>query len=180
MASDLEKFLQQAAERLAQKVRDAQQPPKQNQPAQQPPRRGESRQPRSIRSAERQSQSQDMDSLEPDIVEAELIDVRSPAQRQQQQRRPKKSNIESRPGLAQDISQADERMAGRMHDVFDHEVTQLRKASAALDANIQGETEKSIDLQRRQLDASPLVSMLLHSDSLRAAFIASEIFKRKF
>lgn len=178
MASDLEKFLQQAAERLAQKVREAQQPPKQNQPAQQPPRRTDSRQPRSIRSAERLSQSQDMDSLEADIVEAEIVDARPTSQRQQH--RPKKSNIESRPGLAQDISQADERMADRMHDVFDHEVTKLRKASTALDANIQGETEKSIDLQRRQLDASPLVSMLRHSDSLRAAFIASEIFKRKF
>lgn len=178
MASDLEKFLQQAAERLAKKVREAQQPPQPNRPAQQPPRQREPQPPRSIRAAERQSRSPDVEPLEADIVDAEVIDV--PARAQRQQRSPKGSSLESRPGLAQEISLSDERMAGHVRDVFDHEVTKLRKASTALDANIKGETEKSIDLQRRQLDVSPLVSMLRQPASLRAAFIASEIFKRKF
>lgn len=178
MSSDLERFLQQAAERLAKKVREASQPPQQNQPGQQPPRRLEPQQPRSIRDAERQPRSLDSDALESDIVDAEIVE--SPSLSQRQPRRPKASNIESRPGLAQEISLSDERMAGHVREVFDHEVTKLRKASPALDANIKGETEKSIDLQRRQLDASPLVSMLRQPDSLRAAFIASEIFKRKF
>ncbi len=178
MANDLEKFLQQAAERLAKKVREAQQVPQRGEAPQEPPRRRDPQQPRSIRAAERQVRSLDADFSEPDIVEAEVVEVPSIANRQPH--RPRSSSIESRPGLAQKISLSDERMAGHVRDVFDHEVTQLGKASAALDANIKGETEKSIDLQRRQLDVSPLVSMLRHSDSLRAAFIASEIFKRKF
>lgn len=178
MSSDLERFLQQAAERLAKKVREAQQPAQPNQSAQERPRRRNPQQPRSIRSAERRSQSLEYDSLDSDIVEAEIIEA-SPGD-QRQQRRPKKSSIESRPRLAQQISQSDERMAGHVSDVFDHNVTKLRKASAALDPTIRGETEKSIDLQRRQLDVSPLVNMLRQPDTLRSAFIASEIFKRKF
>ncbi len=176
MPSDLEKFLQQAAERLAQKVNEGQRPtqPKPasggNQPpvARPQPSAGPSRPSRpatgSTRSAERRP-------LQAEIVDAEIIE---PQTNRRESGPNRLSNIDTRPGLAQQISQTDERMVEHMHDVFDHEVSNLRKPTG------QGETEKSIDLQRRQQQVSPLVDMLRQPDSLRAAFIASEIFKRKF
>ncbi len=165
MAGELEKFLQQAAERLAQKINEATNPPG-NKPSQ------SSSEKRTVRSAERQR---------PPVVEAEIIEaeVIEPAYRRELGPDPL-SNIDTRPALAQQISQADERMAGRLHDVFDHEVMNLPQASSALQRPRQGETEKSIDLQRRTQDVSPLVQMLRQPDTLRAAFVASEIFKRKF
>ena len=113
--------------------------------------------------------------IEDEIVEAEVIE----ASRREDGPNPL-SSIDTRPGLAQAISQTDERMAGHMHDVFDHDVSKLHKPSAALKSSVKGETEKSIDLHRREQQVSPFIQMLRQPDSLKAAFIASEIFKRKF
>ncbi len=173
MPSDLEKFLQQAAERLAQKVNEAQRPPPKKTPA--GPRPGQpQRRPESIRSSERRPLA-----IDDDIVDAEIIEPAKVTARREQGPNPL-SSIDTRPGLAQKISQTDERMAGHMHDVFDHDVSKLRQASPALKSTAKGETEKSIDLHRRELQVSPLVQMLQQPESLKAAFIASEIFKRKF
>ena len=117
--------------------------------------------------------------IEDEIVDAEIIET-SPVASRREDGPNSLSSIDTRPGLAQKISQTDERMAGHMHDVFDHDVSQLRKASPALTSSVKGETEKSIDLHRREQQVSPLIQMLLRSESLTAAFIASEIFKRKF
>ncbi|MCC7338105.1 MAG: hypothetical protein IT422_23690 [Pirellulaceae bacterium] len=169
MPSDLEKFLQQAAERLAQKVNEAQRPPPKKPPI--APRAAQSqRPPKSIRSSERRPMA-----IEDEIVEAEVIET----SRREDGPNPL-SSIDTRPGLAQAISQTDERMAGHMHDVFDHDVSKLRKPSAALKSSVKGETEKSIDLHRREQQVSPFIQMLRQPDSLKAAFIASEVFKRKF
>ncbi|MEZ6076777.1 MAG: hypothetical protein R3C56_14275 [Pirellulaceae bacterium] len=113
--------------------------------------------------------------IEDEIVEAEVIET----SRREDGPNPL-SSIDTRPGLAQAISQTDERMAGHMHDVFDHDVSKLRKPSAALKSSVKGETEKSIDLHRREQQVSPFIQMLRQPDSLKAAFIASEVFKRKF
>lgn len=173
MPSDLEKFLQQAAERLAQKVNEAQRPPPKKPPM--VPRAAQSqRPPQSIRSAERRPMA-----IDDEIVEAEVIDS-SPASSRREDGPDRLSSIDTRPGLAQTISQTDERMAGHMHDVFDHDVSKLHKSSAALKSSAKGETEKSIDLHRREQQVSPLIRMLRQPESLKSAFIASEIFKRKF
>ncbi len=168
MPSDLEKFLQQAAERLAQKVNEAQRPPpKTPRPAQ------SQRQPKSIRSAERRPLA-----IDDEIVDAQVIDSHPDSPRQAGP--DPVSDIDTRPGLAQVISQTDERAAGRINEVFDHDVSKLRKASAILTSPNQGETEKSIDLHRREQQVSPLIQMLQQPETLKAAFIAGEIFKRKF
>ncbi|MEO8271130.1 MAG: hypothetical protein ABI557_15520 [Aureliella sp.] len=169
MPSDLEKFLQQAAERLAQKVNEAQKPPLKKMPAVPRPVRLES-----IRSSERRPMA-----FEDEIVEAEIIESARAGGRRQDGS-DKLSSIDTRPGLAQQISQTDERMAGHMHDVFDHDVSKLRPSSSALKSTVKGETEKSIDLHRREQQVSPLIKMLQQPATLQAAFIASEIFKRKF
>lgn len=173
MPSDLEKFLQQAAERLAQKVNEAQRPPSKKPPVTQRPTQTQ-RPPQSTRSSERRRMA-----IDDEIVEAEVIESSPVAQRREAGPNPM-SSIDTRPGLAQNISQTDERMAGRMHDVFDHDVSKLREASPALKSSVKGETEKSIDLHRREQQVSPLIQMLRQPESLTAAFIASEIFKRKF
>lgn len=173
MPSDLEKFLQQAAERLAQKVNEAHRPPPKKPPAATRPKQSQ-RPPQSVRSSERRPMA-----IEDDIVEAEVIEPSSAGSRRSDGPNPL-SSIDTRPGLAQTISQTDERMAGHMHDVFDHDVSKLHKPSAALKLSAKGETEKSIDLHRRQQQVSPLVQMLRQPESLTAAFIVSEIFKRKF
>ena len=174
MPSDLEKFLQQAAERLAQKVNEAQRQAPKKPPASPRPQAQQPRQSQSVRSAERRPTA-----FEPEIVEAEVIEPSRFENRRELGPDPL-SSIDTRPGLAQQISQTDERMVGRIHDVFDHDVSQLRESSAALKSSAKGETEKSIDLQRRNQQTSPLVNMLRQPETLRAAFMASEIFKRKF
>ncbi len=166
--NDLEKFLQQAAERLAQKLNEGQKPSPPRPPVTQRPA------PRAVRSAERRPPP-----LEAEIIEAEVIEPDRFSDRRELGPNPL-SNIDTRPELAQRISQTDERMLGHLHDVFDHEVTQLRQASSALNqGGPKGETDRSIDLQKRSMDVSPLVKMLRQPDTLRAAFLASEIFKTK-
>lgn len=193
--SDLEKFLQQAAERLAQKLNDVQQPrqaqppkqagaagqrPPRNQPASnrppaksppaaerpQPQRLGQ----RSVRTAERVPP-------QAEIIEAEILPSGAPRESGPNPL----SSLDTRPALAQQISQADERMSGHVRNVFDHQVSQLRAPSGALGQGaVHGNIQAGLDLQRRQMDVSPLVKMLRQPQTLRAAFIASEIFKRKF
>lgn len=165
MPSDLEKFLQQAAERLAKKINESTQPNTAKPPL--APKRPASERPT--------TRPNELPTAE--IVEAEIIE---PAYAQRELGPDPLSSIDTRPGLAQHISQSDERLSGHLHDVFDHNVMKLRKASVALQSSKQGETEKSIDLQRRDQQVSPLVQMLRQPQTLRAAFIASEIFKRKF
>lgn len=167
--SDLEKFLQQAAERLAQKLNEGQnRGPAQSSGGQRQP-------PRSVRSAERQSPRRDAE-----IIDAEIMEPVQDHLRRGLGRDPF-TNIDTRPELAQHISQADERMEGHLHEVFDQQIPHLRQSSPPLiPAAPSGETNKSIDLQRRQMDVSPLVKMLRQPETLRAAFLASEIFKRKF
>ena len=167
--NDLEKFLQQAAERLAGKLKEGEN----RSPAQ--PSGGQRQPPRSVRMAERQPPQRDAE-----IIEAEIIEPAKEHLRRELGPDPF-SNLDTRPELAQHISLADERMAGHLHEVFDHPVTQLRQTTQPLiPAIAKGETEKNIDLQRRQMDVSPLVKMLRQPETLRAAFLASEIFKPKF
>ncbi len=167
--NDLEKFLQQAAERLAQKLNEGQKP----RPAKPPVAQRQA--PPSVRSAERQPPRR-----EPDIIEAELVEADRYSSRRELGPNPL-SNIDTLPELAQEISQTDERMSGHLHDVFDHNVAQLKQSKrAANSTSPQGDINKAIDLQRRNLDVSPLVKSLRQPETLRAAFLASEIFKRKF
>lgn len=165
MPSDLERFLQQAAERLAEKVNQAQ-------GAKRPPA---PRPPRSVRQAERQR-------LDPDIVDAEILDeeIVPPKVARVSNRRElgpdPLSNIDTRPGLAQKISQADERMQEHVQDQLDHDIVQLRDASQALTRN---NTSTEAQSSSRTPKPHAIIGLLRNPDTLKAAFIASEIFKRK-
>ena len=165
MAGDLERFLQQAAERLAQKVNQ------QNQSRPQPAR------PLPTRQAERAP-------LNPEIVDAEIIEAEIVPDRMRREAGSNPlSTLDTRPGLAQQISQADESMAEHIHQALDHDLGQLGDASAALDKTPGDnllESQVSSQVDRREKQISPMIAMLRNPDSLRAAFIASQIFDRKF
>ncbi len=162
MANDLERFLQQAAQKLKEKVQQGQAP--------QPPR---PMQPPPVRQAERR--------LQPSPVPGEIVDAMISDDRRAGP--DPLSNLDTRRPLAQEIGQTDERMAGRLHDVFDHAVSSMSKPSSALQSNISqtaNQTTDAVEVNRREQVSSPFLRMLRQPDTLRAAFIASEIFQRKF
>ena len=175
MVSDIEKFLQQAAERLAQKANQGS-----NQGTRRPaPKRPPPQSPRpshSVGQAERSRRPIHPEVVDAQVVEAEVV---QPSRSVDRRRGPDPlSSIDTRPELAQVIDHADEKMADRVHQDLDHEMMHLSKASSALDSDQTG--KEGHGLTRHQYAVSPLVDMLRNPETLRAAFIAGEIFRRKF
>lgn len=164
MAKDLEEFLRQAAERLANKVNQSSNPPK-------PPVRRTPQQ--SVRQAERAP-------IEAEIVEADLIDESGPNPLSDLDTRYRSRPVAPRTrSVSHGVDQADERMEGRLHQSLDHDMVQLRDASAALGGNSPNVAHSgSTSVTRRDRQVSPLVTMLRNPQTLRAAFIAGEIFRR--
>jgi len=166
--SDLEKFLQQAAERMKERMRE-------QQAGQNPPQR-----PVTVRQAERAAPRVE----EPEILEAELIEP-SPPRKSKGIERKRLSKIDQRkPPVSQNVDLADERMTQHLQEVFDHSLGQLGQkpaptgnsnASAASDL-----TNKSSEVDRREQVTSPLIEVLRQPENLKAAFIVGEIFRRKF
>ncbi len=167
--SDLEKFLQQAAERMKERMRE------QQQAAPRPAQR-----PKPVRQAERAAPRYE----EPEVMDAELVD--SPPPRPARMRSEGLSQIDKRKSQVSDgVDQADERMSEHVHQVFDHSLGQLNlKPMTAINdvtpAGSSDQTNRSTEVDRRAHMSSPLTEVLRQSDSLRAAFIVGEIFKRKF
>jgi len=165
MSNDLERFLQKAAERLKEKI---QQQESSQRPPSTPPRQ---------RSPIASSSGSDM-------VEATVVNPRSLGDNPL-------SSIDTRPSvatdrplhLAQNISQTDERMSSHLHQVFDHSLSRMPSASGALQQNVgrsPDQTDQAIEVNRRDRMSSPFLRMLRKPSTLRAAFVASEIFRRKF
>ena len=165
MANDLEKFLQQAAERLKDKIQQqqaAQRPQHTPPPRQRPP---------VVPSHDEVIQATVVNPRELGDNPLSSIDTRPPV------------GSERRPQLAPKIANRDELMTGHLHQVFDHPVSRLQNASTALAPTggaTADQTDRAIEVNRRDRMSSPLLRMLRKPDTLRAAFIASEIFRRKF
>ena len=174
--SDLEKFLQQAAQRMKERQQQAAQParpqparPQQSQPSTQPPKPA-NRPPL-------RPEKQNLPVAE--IVEAEIVDS---TPREQGSNRLSNLDTRAKPGTA-NVSMADERMAERMHEVFDHTVGHLPKTVgqatvSTVVANQQ--TNRKIEVETQQQDIHWVTKLLQDPESLRSAFIASEIFQRRF
>lgn len=183
--SELEKFLQQAAERMKERLQE-------QQTGQQRPERRQA----PVRQVERAAPRYEEDELEDqDILEAELSDPpqsrREPPkkrlsqweERSERQRKGKANQEVKESALGQ--HSANERMSQRLHNVFDNAIGQLgqRPKSKIADPTIfgsPGQTGLSSEVDRRARFTSPLIQTLRQPDSLRAAFIVGEIFKRKF
>ncbi len=177
MANDLERFLQQAAERLAKKVNES--------------KRGAPRQPGSSgqknnppRSTPSRPAPTSMGRSEPEIIEAVVLpptNQREPVRREQGP--DPLSTIDTRPQLAQEIDQADERMSDRLHDVFDHQISKLPQASTALSDTSrrrQDATSQTTEVQQRAVVVHPIVALLRRPEAIKNAFVISEIFNRRF
>ena len=149
MANDLEKFLQQAAERLAQKAGN---------------RAAPTRPSDSLPSAARQQPPV------AEIVTAEVVNTRPQLGNLRESGPDPLSTIDTRPALAQNISQTDERMLDHVHQVFDHQISHLKAASSSLSG--------APAVSNRPVD-NPIMDLLRSPSTIRSAFIASEIFKRK-
>lgn len=164
MPTDLEKFLQQAAEKLAQKMQDTQ--------AQQPARP----QPAPQRTLQPATPSRPLQPArnEVEIIEAEVVSNSRLAGDNPLSTLDTRHNVssnESRPTLARGVSDSDDRMAQHVQEVFEHQVTHIGRASSALS---EGQA-----VVKRAPRSSALVAMLKNNETLKAAFIASELFKRK-
>jgi hypothetical protein len=178
--NDLERFLQQAAERMKQRLeQQQQQAEQQKRPAPAPVQR-------SVRQVERAARRAEPGDDE--LVEAEIVDHphSSPGHTQF-------GTVAARkPPVTAGVDMADERMAERLHQVFDHSIGKIRQPSVqptvstparrsqANQTNQTNQTNQRSEVQRRVESVSPLISMLSNGDSLRAAFIISEIFQRRF
>lgn len=178
MPSDLEKFLQQAAERLAQKTagRTSTGGTRPSSPPTSSPR-SRVRTPATPQGGRQPPRAE--------VIAAEVIEDDSARYRTLREAGPDPlSTIDTRPPLAQSISQTDERMVDHVHQVFDHELTNLRSPSTAfvssqsLGASQVNQSNVATEVVSRMGYKSPLVEMLRNPETLRAAFIVGEIFRR--
>lgn len=179
MSSDLEKFLQQAAERLAQKT-GGRSPA--TRPRTSPGSAGTARPQAGQPTGQPFGQPPTGRRLAPvaEIIEAEVLDEDEKRARVLREAGPDPlSTIDTRPALAQSISQADERMGEHVQHVFGHELAHLPTASTTLIGGRQGnQTGQAIEVHTRKQQQSPLIAMLRNPETLKAAFIVGEIFRR--
>lgn len=167
--SDLEKFLQQAAERMKERTRQQQPGPRPSDTSKQP-----------IRQKERAAPQVD----EPEILDAELVDA-APAPKAKSLPRKLQSNIEKRKSpVSTNVDMADERMAQHLEQVFQHSVGQLGQQpinpGSRSTLGTGDLTNRSSEVDRREHMSSPLIEVLRQPENLKAAFIVGEIFRPKF
>ncbi len=166
--ADLEDFLRQAAERRrmkqagqgSSKQRGPANPPKPRPPVIEPPKN---------------------DWSEPILLEAEVIEpIASGIYADSLP-----SNIPSPQHLAKGIEQADEKMLGHVKDVFEHRVGKLgskpkRPKPAKPKRESMSNEETAVIRSPENTVGKDLMQLLSNPKSIRAAFIASEIFGRRF
>ncbi len=170
--SDLEKFLQQAAERMKQRMQQQGAAPSPQQP-QKPPKQKQQQPPR----AQKPIQGKKSRKADPEQEDADHHTTVG-------------GHISGRgPVVSRNVDQADERMSAHLHDTFDHKLGTLGQKpigsvnDAGSNANLQkakSATMAETHVETRDITRNPIFDMLTNSDSIQAAFIASEIFKRKF
>lgn len=172
MSGNLEDFLRQAAQRRQQRST------------------GQSKQPpaaRSVRQSER-ARPFEAEFIEPE-EEGESVTRRitQPSPVQTPSISPTIAPRTAKPSEV--VDQADERMAKHVKDWLVHPVSQLNQANVTsgevVTATIVAPSEapkssQAIDTQHRLNEPHPLVSQLRNPNTLKAAFVAGEIFKRKF
>ncbi|MCA9194808.1 MAG: hypothetical protein KDB03_23715 [Planctomycetales bacterium] len=168
--NDLERFLQQAAERLADKVNKAEgRKPAGRQKPPAPPTQSAQTPPPIRTSIQGNRPAPARLAAEP-VIEASLVDARNDRLAGPDPL----SNIDTRHLQSTDVDSADKRMLGHMTEVFEHSMG----AISAQPTNI---TSASIapQVERKGKQTSALISMFRQPETLKAAFIASEIFRRK-
>jgi len=157
---EIEQFLRQAAAKVAKQN----QPPAQPPPRQQPPQR-------------QQRPAQDIQYVEPEIIEAEPVrprDLSSVSSRHVQtqgfdQRAAQRGTREQR---ADDLTDA------RLHQKFDHKVSELSGDSAQLASDYDDIDEQPASTVAPTNIADQIVKMLCTPNSVQQAIILNEILRR--
>ena len=209
MAEDLEDFLRRAAERRKQQTQaklnkpaaageGGRPAPQQPRPAQRGDDHGRGESPGEARRREELAKFGDDHDARP-TTRSETPSRPEPVSRrpeesrlQAEAQRPRRSDAEPRSPLAstlggrrlaQGISQADERMESRLRSTFEHRVGQLDDAANPLVTN-SPRPEDTLPLDQLAGDpeaaARSLAASFRDPRFVRAAFIASEVFARKF
>lgn len=160
--SDLEDFLRKAAERRKQKVQGNASPskPRPRPPSPPPVPPPQRREPLIADSDyERQMQAQP---LSPHSI-GQL-----------------RSNLPKQNHLAEVVDQADERMVDHVNQVFVHEVGHLAQGVKANEQQTVTDVETRVQRSPENIVGKEVLKYLSNPQTIRAAFIASEIFQRKF
>lgn len=173
--SDLEKFLQQAAQRMKERQQQAGgQPQRPQQPAPPP-----QQQQQPVRNQNRPQNRPIQPIAEAEIVDALIVD--NPRELGPD----RLSSLDTRqsPGTA-NVSMADERMASHVQQVFDHNLGQLSQSPPM---RVPEPKTSSFEQTKQRTEVSVskqsvpwIIRLLQNPDTLRATFVASEIFKRRF
>jgi|694.fasta_scaffold148119_3 hypothetical protein len=183
MSGNLEDFLRQAAQRRQQRSSSGGQ---QGRPSQ---RQG------SAQAYPRSSEFVEAEIVEAEILEPNTLESLAPRLRGQASNSSQASMPTSLPpprlSSISEVDQADERMAKHVKEWMDHPVSHLSNSQITASkesptAATADETpnvvliDQSTNVQHRQQHKSPLVEILRNRESLKSAFIVSEIFTRKF
>ncbi|MFO0922306.1 MAG: hypothetical protein U0905_07445 [Pirellulales bacterium] len=121
----------------------------------------------------------DAEIIEPEVIEAEILSDTNISKRSFETHIPKNDR------LAREVEQADDKMVSHVKQVFEHNVGHLKgggkKEKKGGPKRIQPETPSEPKSQNTvPVEQSDLLQMLANPQTVRLAFIASEIFKTKF
>ena len=181
--ADLEDFLRKAAERRNQRQQGGNpnrspSPPPQSQPA--PVRQD---------LASSQEEALEPEIIEPEVIEAVVIPKKprpiAPAP-QRISDTPTAASTRNKPAnLSPGVDQADEKMASHVKSALDHDLGKIdkrKKSQGKLSKKTESVTNQVTMVNRGQANVvgEDLLAMLRQPQTLKTAFIASEIFKRKF
>jgi hypothetical protein len=171
MMSDLEKFLQQAAQRMRERMEQQQQarPPQAPTPSAQQPAPRSPVQPNKKKKQPNQQAKQRRPDQADQVVEAQLVDDRRAGPNRM-------SSLDTRAApISASVHMADERMAGHLHQTFDHQIGQLGSTGPLSSSS----NQPSVASDGSRLSAHPIFEALQSPQSLRSAVILSELLQRK-
>jgi hypothetical protein len=159
MSDDIEEFLRRAAARRQQRRQ-------QQRGAPQVPR-GQPRRPAPP------PPIPDIQIVEPEVVEAET--VHEPLSEQVQE-------YFERPTLiaGDEVDQADEQMQTHLHQVFDHELGQLRDTSVGMEEPLEISLDEPHQAAGKKPRHNPILDMFRSPKNVRQAIILTEILNRPY
>ena len=116
-----------------------------------------------------------VDTVEAELIEVELADqVNRVGRSVEQHMRGSQEIAAHTEQLGDEIESADDKLAAHLHEVFDHKVGDLKKSSMEPAATSPSQAARDAPLP----GAASIAQMLVNPQSLRNAFLMSEILKR--
>jgi len=171
MRDEVEEFLKRVAQMRAQAEAQAKAKQQRPQPQQASPQPPAQKPPARLVPAR-----QETSSLQPaaaEVVDAELADNDDGVARHvTQYLRGSEQIAEHTRHLGEEVDAADDKMEAHLHQVFDHQIGQLKMSATDSSA------VAASDVKRTGFTAGSIVDMLLSQDNIRTAVILGEILRR--